>query len=89
MIAVLAIMLVEFTGPTGHRIDLNSAEVTSVREVQNSEHWGAGVSCVIVMTSGKWIAVAETCDEVRMALGDGGLSKGPCVLVCGDTSGRK
>lgn len=71
MIAMLAIALVQFTGPGGQRVDVNPAEVTSVREPRavNKQHLAAETNCVLFMADGGFIAVAEQCDTVRQKLG--------------------
>jgi len=81
---VLAVLFLQFTGPSGHRIDVNADEITSIREAGAfpSGHFAKGTHCLIVTTSGKFIAVMEPCDEVRRTLRNGGA---PCVRVCGET----
>jgi hypothetical protein len=82
--AVVALTLLQFTGPTGVRIDLNGEAMTSIRDPHSMSggHWVKGTNCVIVMSNGRFIAVKETCDEVRQAIG---ARTGPCRLVCGKT----
>ena len=84
---LVAILLVQFTGPTGQRIDVNPAEVTSIREPQpaNRTYLAKGINCLIGMSNGKFIAVRDGCSEVRQALRGG---ESPCVLVCGEAPGR-
>jgi len=83
----VAIALVQFTGASGQRIDINAAEVTSVREPHDftAGHFAEGTHCLIGMTNGKFIGVMENCDQVRRALVGRGAS-GPCVMVCGETA---
>ena len=83
---VVAVALLQFTGPTGARIDLNPQEISSIRDPRASPvgHWGKGTNCIVVMNNGKFIAVAENCDEVRATL-RGASGSAPCVLVCGET----
>lgn len=59
--------LVELHGPNGQRYFINPAEITTIREPINSDlrHFGSGTHCVIFITNGKFLAVRETCDEVR------------------------
>jgi hypothetical protein len=79
---IVAILLVQLTGPDGsQRIDINANEVTSIREprADAGEHFAKGTHCVIVMTSGTFVAVSEDCATVRQRLGP----QGSCTLVCG------
>ena len=82
----VAIALVQFTGASGQRIDINAAEVTSVREPHDftAGHFAEGTHCLIGMTNGKFIGVMENCDQVRRALVGRGAS-GPCGMVCRET----
>jgi len=65
----LALLFVELHGPTGQKMFINVAEVSSLREpIDADKHWVAGVHCVIVMTNGKTIAVGEDCQTVAYAL---------------------
>jgi hypothetical protein len=85
---LLALALIQFTGPTGHRIDVNPAEVSSVREIAEPKYWGPGVHCVLVMVGNKFIGVHETCAVARKALANESADHGPCVLMCGDSHRR-
>ena len=82
---IVALVLVQLHGPGGHRIDINPARVTSIRdpEMMSAGHFGKGVHCLVIMSNGKPIGLMEECDEVRMALGSPGAPKGPCTYVCG------
>lgn len=64
---VLALLLVQLTGPDGQRIDLNPQEITSVREPRGG--FDKEIHCLIHMADGKFIAVIETCAQVREKLG--------------------
>jgi hypothetical protein len=88
-VLLLVIMLVRFTGPDGGRIDVNSVEVTSVREPRGQGHFAHGTNCVVVMSNGKFIGVREGCDEVRRMLMQGKPSNRPCIYVCGEAEPRK
>jgi hypothetical protein len=69
-IAHVALLLVALTGPTGQRIDVNPAEVTSVRDPTDvgKTYVARGVHCMLGITNGRFIAVRETCDAVRRRL---------------------
>lgn len=93
MLAILAIALVQLTGPTGGRIDINPAEVTSLRDpaAMTGGHWSQNVHCIAVMSNGRFIALREGCDEVRQKLADLTLrtpSGNPCIKVCGEALPR-
>jgi hypothetical protein len=84
---LLAIALVQLTGPDGQRIDINESEVTSIREPSsvNQGHFGPGTRCVIVMSNGKFIAVSENCMTVRDKLKTDvriEVPGRPCTVVC-------
>ena len=53
-VLVLALALVQFTTPNGDRIDINSVEITSLREPHGTTemHWAQGTRCLIVMSNG-------------------------------------
>jgi len=64
--AAVALLFVELHGPTGQRLYVNTAEISTLREpIETSAHWAKGVRCVIIMTNGKFLAVAENCPAVR------------------------
>jgi hypothetical protein len=86
----LALVLAQFTGPTGARIDINTDHVNSIRDPQamSKGHWAKNTHCIIVMDNGRPIAVMETCEQARQELGARGGNGPPCVLVCGDASRR-
>ena len=68
--AVLAgagVTLVELHGPGGQPLDINPAEVSSVRAPLNGgnrAHWGPDTRCVLVMSNGRFNAVTESCETV-------------------------
>lgn len=71
MNVIVAIVLLQFTGPTGARIDLNAEAVTSIRDpAAIAGHWSKETHCIILVDNSPPIAVKETCDEVRQKLGD-------------------
>jgi hypothetical protein len=68
---LVAIALVTLAGPDGQRIDVNPAEVVSVREPRESqaEHFDPSIKCVLQTADGKLIAVVTDCATVRQRLG--------------------
>jgi hypothetical protein len=71
MTAKVAVVLIELTLPTGkHHIEINPAEISSVRQPADvNGHWAKGTNCIIVMTNGRFNAVIETCETVLMKIG--------------------
>jgi uncharacterized protein YlzI (FlbEa/FlbD family) len=57
--------LIRLHSPDGHEIDINPREITVIREREHGKHFTPGVECAISMSDGKFVAVVETCDEVR------------------------
>src|SRR5215831_9378637 len=50
---ILALILVEFHGPSGQRLEINPAAVSSLREpIDIRSHLAPGAHCVIVMSNG-------------------------------------
>jgi hypothetical protein len=67
--AAAIIALVELHGPSGQVLQINPAEVSSLRApVDATGHWGEGTRCVIVMTNGRSNAIAEDCDTAARKL---------------------
>jgi hypothetical protein len=62
---LLAVALIVLTGPGGQVIDVNPAEIVSIREPREESHFGKDVHCLINTVDGKFITVVETCDIVR------------------------
>jgi len=58
---------VALTGPGGQPVFVNPSEVISVREPLGG-HYDPAVRCVLHTSDGKYIAVTETCVEVRRKL---------------------
>jgi hypothetical protein len=69
---IIATALVQLTGPGGQIIDVNPAEIVSLREPQQTgyHHFENNVHCVINTVDGKFIAVIETCDIVRQKINE-------------------
>ena len=68
---ILAATFVELHGPSGQLLEVNPAEVSSLRTPLElgSRHWATGTKCVCVMTNGKFIALAEDCATAVEKLG--------------------
>lgn len=65
--AALFITLVELHGPNGQRYFLNPYWITTIREPVTADlkHFSTDTHCVVVTTNGRFLAVRETCDQVR------------------------
>ena len=85
---VVALALLQFTGPTGGRVDINADEISTIRDstkIGEGGHYGPGTHCVLVLTNGHAVPVQEDCDRVRELVRG---RTGPCTLVCGETPPR-
>jgi hypothetical protein len=50
----------------GHEIDINPAEITSMRASKGEgEFFTPGVYCMVSLSDGKFVTVSETCEQVR------------------------
>lgn len=70
----LAVELVTFHMVDGRVIHLNPAEITQVINPTESGNKVLidKVKCVIVLTDGNFVSIAETCEEALRALKQGG-----------------
>jgi len=67
----LVMVFVELHGPTGQVLEINPAEISSLREPidLNTRHWAKGTRCIVVMSNGGFIAVSEDCPAVVQKIG--------------------
>lgn len=65
MIQLITSVLVTLTGPGGQTIDVNPAEIVSLREPRGDSHFDKDVHCLIHTADGKFISVIESCAAVR------------------------
>jgi uncharacterized protein YlzI (FlbEa/FlbD family) len=65
--ALAAVQFVVLHGPDGQEFYVNPQQITSIREPVGTDlrHFPKGTHCVVVTTSGKFLAVREPCAEVR------------------------
>jgi hypothetical protein len=61
---LLAVALIQLTGPEEQSILVNPEEIVSVRRPRSSEHFAPGTRCLINTADGKIIAVQELCSSV-------------------------
>lgn len=67
-VILAALYLIRLHGPDGNEIDINPREITVMREKEQGKHLTPGVECAISMSDGKFVAVVETCDQVRQKI---------------------
>jgi len=53
--------------PDGYAIDVNIAEISSVRDPREG-HWLSTVHCVLVMTNKSFITTKEDCQEIEQMI---------------------
>jgi len=68
---LLALNLVEFTGPDQQMIEVNPDNIVSIRELRGEiqGHFHKDVKCLIFMSDGKFLGVIENCHVVVEKLG--------------------
>lgn len=68
MILPLAFLLIVLHGPDGREIDVSVDEITSLQcRLPNAKNqlMSDGVNAIINTTDGKYLAVRETCQEIK------------------------
>ena len=63
-IVLIASHLIRLTGPDNQIIEVNPAEIVSVRQPRVSDHFASGSRCAINTTDGKIVVVQELCTSV-------------------------
>jgi hypothetical protein len=62
----IVFQLVTLHDPGGHVVEVNPTSITSLREEHDGgKHFPKHAKCLINLADGKFIAVVETCEEVR------------------------
>jgi hypothetical protein len=66
VILTLHIHFIDVHGPDNQLVKLNAQEISSVREVRDTEadHFGKDVECIVFMNNGKFIGTRESCPQV-------------------------
>lgn len=72
MLMLAALKLILLTGPGQQVIEVNPAEIASIRQPRGSEHLARGTRCLIFTADGKFFSVRETCAEVQRRLMEDG-----------------
>jgi hypothetical protein len=63
---VLALLFIKLTGPNGEEVDVNPAEIVSLRvEFDEKGNFHSMVNCIVRSVDGNFIGVRETCEKVR------------------------
>jgi hypothetical protein len=64
---ILAVHLVQFTGPDNQVVLINPDTVISIREPRGpkGEHFHPSTNCLIFTSDGKYTSVTESCNVVR------------------------
>jgi hypothetical protein len=65
----IALVLITLTGPDGQHVEINPAEIISIREPRGTDHFAKGTHCLITTTDGKYATVLETCERVIELIG--------------------
>lgn len=66
---ILAVNLIQFTGPENQVVEINPAQVVTTRKPRNTEgHFNKNIKCLIHTTDGKYVAVVEDCEVVHQRL---------------------
>jgi hypothetical protein len=66
--AVLALVLIQLTGPDGQAILLDRDKITTLRSPRSTEYFAPGTHCLVFTVDGKNVNVTETCEQVRKML---------------------
>jgi hypothetical protein len=67
--ALIAASLIALHTPPHARIDLNPAQIVMLREPRDHETLlSQEAECIVLTVDGKFVAVVETCDQVRALL---------------------
>lgn len=54
---------------TGGEIDVNVESITNMRGPEGQANFVKGTNCLVSMSDGKYIAVRETCEQIRQIIG--------------------
>lgn len=70
-VLLAAIELLEVHGPDGQVAMINTHEIATLREPAAFDlrrHFARGTRCIVLTTDGKFLAVTESCGELRAML---------------------
>lgn len=70
---MIAQTLIELTGPDNQVIEMNPAEIVSMRVPRHTDdHFAKGIHCIIFTSDSKYTSVQESCREVADKIRHGG-----------------
>jgi uncharacterized protein YlzI (FlbEa/FlbD family) len=62
---LLALHLIFVHGVDGQEIEVNVEQISTIREPRDTEgHFAKEIQCLLFMTSGKFVAITESCQTV-------------------------
>jgi hypothetical protein len=64
VLVLLALRLIELTGPDDQHIEINPSEIVSLRAPRGSEHFAPGINCLVSTADGKYVGVVESCEAI-------------------------
>jgi uncharacterized protein YlzI (FlbEa/FlbD family) len=67
-VILATLYLIRLHALDGHEVDINPREITVMQEKKQGQHLAAGAECAISLSDGKFVAVTETCEEVRQKI---------------------
>lgn len=70
-LSLTAVELLEVHGPDGNIAWLNTAEISALRQPNNTDLHRAfppGTHCIITTTNGKFVAAIESCRDIKSRL---------------------
>ena len=65
LLFLVAAQFLELTGPDQQRVEINVSEIVSIRAPRRSDHFAAGINCVIFTSDGKYVGVMESCPKIN------------------------
>jgi uncharacterized protein YlzI (FlbEa/FlbD family) len=65
---LILLHLIVLHGLDGNEININPNEITVMRGKEQGKHLPSTAECAISMADGKFVAVKETCNEVRQKI---------------------
>lgn len=70
LIVLIAVHLIQLTGPEHQVIELNPKSIISLRAPRVVEHFATGSHCLIHTTDGRIVVVQEACADIRRMIED-------------------
>lgn len=67
---LLAMHLLQLTGPEHQIIELNPKSIVSMRTPRVIEHFAAGSHCLIHTSDSRIVVVQESCEDIRHMIED-------------------